>query len=50
VALLLEELLDQLSADVGVGRAGVAASDHHAPNRFGCMGFVFVVSGVSHGK
>jgi len=32
-----------LSAGVGVRRAGIAASNHHAPNGFGCMGFVFVV-------
>ena len=32
-----------------VGRACVATGDDHAPDGAGCMGFVFLWSGLSHG-
>jgi hypothetical protein len=41
---------DAVAARVGLGRAGIATSDDHAPDGAGCVGFVFVVSGGSgHG-
>ena len=46
---LPEEFVDKLPACIGVGGPRVAAGNDHAPNRLGCMGFVFLMGGgIAH--
>jgi len=48
MALLLEELVDESPARIGLGGSRVAACNHHAPDGIGRMGFMFVVSRRFH--
>ena len=50
MAGILEHMHDEVAARVGLGRAGIATGNDHAPDGAGCMGFVFVMRGsTTHG-
>jgi len=48
MTLFLEQFLNKLATGIGVGGPRVAAGNHHAPNRLGGMGLVFLSVVASH--